>query len=68
MTSNITTAYECNDVIVSLCVSTDYDSNCNLPYKLAEMFHRIIEDSEANPDIIINELRNYYSGRKEVEQ
>lgn len=28
----------------------------NIPYNLAEVFTKIIEDSDANPDIVIDEL------------
>lgn len=41
----------------------DYSSenyNANLPYDLANIFSRIIKDSDANPDIIIEELQEKF--------
>lgn len=32
----------------------------NLPYILADMFCRLIEDTNANPEIVINELKNSF--------
>ena len=39
----------------------------NIPYNLAEVFTKIIEDSDANPDIVIEELiENFgYKGENE---
>lgn len=37
-------------------VPTDYDTISNLPYDLASAFEEIIEKSEANPTIVIEEL------------
>lgn len=58
--SEIEAKYECNGVIVRLQV----DSDDNLPYNLAEMFRRIIDDTEANPEIVMECLVDEY-GRKD---
>lgn len=39
----------------------------NLPYNLAEVFIRIIEDSDANPDIVIEELIENFGYKEEHE-
>lgn len=44
-------------VDVTLTVKTD--SN-NLPYNLAEAFARVIKDSYANPEIIIEQLKDEF--------
>jgi hypothetical protein len=36
------------------------DYTDNLPYVLADMFKRVIDDTNANPDIVIKELKDYY--------
>lgn len=54
--SNIETTYECHGVRVRLSV----DSDDNLPYNLAEMFRRIIDDTDANPEIVMESLGESY--------
>lgn len=56
MTDNIKVSYLINGVQVTLSIE---DSD-NLPYDLAEMFRRVIDDTNANPDIVINELKDNY--------
>lgn len=48
-----------------LNTSTDDD---NIPYNLAEVFIRIIEDSNANPDIVIEELIENFGYKGEYEK
>ena len=36
------------------------DYSDNLPYVLADMFRKLIEDTNANPEIVINELKNSF--------
>ena len=36
------------------------DYNANLPYDLANIFSRIIKDSDANSDIVIEELQEKF--------
>lgn len=33
----------------------------NLPYVLADMFRRLIEDTNANPEIVIQELKDNFN-------
>lgn len=40
----------------------------NIPYNLAEVFTKIIEDSNANPDIVIEELINNFGYKGEYEK
>ena len=40
----------------------------NIPYNLAEVFIRIIEDSNANPDIVIEELIENFGYKEEHEK
>lgn len=56
MIDNIQINYSLNGINVTLSIEhTD-----NLPYDLAEMFIKVIDDSNANSEIIIEELtRNY---------
>lgn len=40
----------------------------NLPYNLAEVFIKIIENSDANPDIVIEELIENFGYKGEYEK
>ena len=40
----------------------------NIPYNLAEVFIQIIEDSDANPDIVIKELIENFGYKGEYEK
>lgn len=56
MIDNITIRYEKAGVNVTLSVDCD-DS---LPYNLAELFRRIIEDTDVNPEILFEQLAYEY--------
>lgn len=49
--------YGSGGVDVKLSVKPDSDT---LPYNLAELFIRVIKDSSANPEIIIEQLQNEF--------
>lgn len=40
----------------------------NIPYNLAEVFAKIIEDSDANPNIVIEELIENFGYKSEYEK
>ena len=58
MVDNIKFSYRSNGVITTMELADDYSDN--LPYVLADMFRKVIEDSNANPEIVINELKNSF--------
>ena len=51
-------SYHKDGVVTTMEMVDDYTDN--LPYVLADMFTRVIDDSNANPDIVIKELTDYY--------
>lgn len=51
--------YTKNNIHHTIEVDVSYD-NDNLPYDLAEVFRQIIEDSDANPNIVLNELKDAF--------
>lgn len=57
MLSNLTIQYDQDGVITTLSVRED-GVNDNLPYQLADMFLKIIKDSNVNPQIVMEELQN----------
>ena len=57
--------YRKGNIQFHLNIPTDDD---NIPYSLAEVFIRIIEDSNANPDIVIKELIENFGYKGEYEK
>ena len=52
MISDLTISYVCNGIKTNLTIEDEhYD---NLPYKLADMFEKVIRESDANPQIVID--------------
>ena len=56
--------YDDGGVEVTLSVKMDD----NLPYNLAEAFARVIKDSYANPEIIVEQLQNEFEIDRVVEK
>lgn len=57
--------YRKGNIQFHLNTPTDVD---NIPYNLAEVFAKIIEDSDANPDIVIEELIENFGYKSEYEK
>ena len=59
MIDNLTISYELDrDISVTLSASTGYDDN--LPHNLAAVFAKVIRDSRANKDMVIENLKNEF--------
>ena len=57
MKDNLTISYELDrDISVTLSTETGYDDN--LPHNLAAVFAKVIRDSRANVDMVIENLKN----------
>ena len=55
MIDNLRISYDYDrDISVTLSADTDYENN--LPFILAELFARVIKDSNANEDMVIENL------------
>ena len=58
MFSDLIISYISNGVKTTLSIEDDhYD---NMPYKLADMFAKVIRESDANPQIVIENLKNAF--------
>ena len=58
MIEDLTISYVCNGIENTLTIKDDhYD---NLPYNLADMFAKVIRESDANPQIVIEKLKNVF--------
>ena len=56
MIDNLKISYELRgNISVTLSTGTGYDDN--LPYNLASLFARVIDDSSANPGMVIDNLK-----------
>ena len=56
MIDNLTISYELDRVIaVTLATETGYDDN--LPHNLAAVFAKVVNDSRANKDMVIENLK-----------
>ena len=56
MIDNLTISYELDrDISVTLSTETGYDDN--LPHNLAAVFAKVIRDSRANKDMVIENLK-----------
>ena len=58
MIENLTISYINNGIETTLTIKDEhYD---NLPFKLADMFEKVIRESDANPQIVIENLKNAF--------
>ena len=58
MIEDFTISYVCNGIKTTLSIEDDhYD---NMPYKLADMFAKVIRESDANPQMVIENLKNAF--------
>ena len=58
MFSDLTISYISNGIKTTLTIEdSHYD---NMPYKLADMFAKVIRESDANPQIVIENLKNAF--------
>ena len=58
MIDNLSISYSVDGIKVSL--SVDDDNYDNLPYNLAHLFARVIEDTNANPTIVIKDMQEHF--------
>ena len=63
MIDNLRISYDYDrDISVTLSADTDYENN--LPFILAELFARVIKDSNANEDMVIENLSDMIKNGK----
>lgn len=58
MFKDLTISYTLNGVEVTLTINDDFDGN--LPYNLADMLEMVIRASNANPQIVIDNLKSSF--------
>ena len=58
MIRDLTISYVCNNIETTLTIKDEhYD---NIPYNLANMFEKVIRESDANPQIVIDNLKSAF--------
>lgn len=58
MIQDLKISYVCNGIETTLTIKDDhYD---NMPYNLADMFEKIIRDTNVNPQIVIENLKSAF--------
>ena len=58
MIQDLTISYVCNGIKTTLTVEDDhYD---NIPYNLADIFEKVIRESDANPQMVIENLKSAF--------
>lgn len=58
MTDNLTISYVIDGIQTTLIIKDDYSDN--IPYNIANMFEKVIRDTNANPQIVIENLKNAF--------
>ena len=58
MTNNLTISYVINGIQTTLIIKDDCSDN--IPYNIANMFEKVIRDTNANPQIVIENLKNAF--------
>lgn len=58
MTNNLTISYVINGIQTTLIIKDDYSDN--MPYNIANMFEKVIRDTNVNPQIVIENLENAF--------
>ena len=58
MVQELKISYVCNGIETALTINDDYSDN--IPYNLAYMFEKVIRESNANPQIVIENLKSAF--------
>ena len=58
MIQDLTISYVCEGIETTLTIKDDHYNN--IPYNLAKMFEKVIRESDANTQIVIDELKNAF--------
>ena len=58
MIENININYRIDGIDINLSIADDEIEN-NLPYNLANMFSRLVKDTNANPAMVIEDMKQW---------
>ena len=58
MIQDLTISYVCNGIKTTLTIDDDhYD---NMPYNLADIFEKVVRESDTNPQTVIENLKSAF--------
>lgn len=60
MIQDLTISYVCNGIETTLTIKDDHYDYDNMPYNLADIFEKVIRESDANPQIVIDNLKSAF--------
>ena len=64
MIQDLTISYVCNGIETTLTIKDEhYD---NMPYNLADIFEKVIRESDANPQIAIENLKSAFENDYDI--
>ena len=58
MVKDLTISYVCDGIKTTLTINDDHVEN--IPYNIADIFEKVIRDTNANPQIVIENLKNAF--------
>ena len=58
MIKDLTISYVCDGIKTTLTINDDHTEN--IPYNIADTFERVIRDTNVNPQIVIENLKNAF--------
>ena len=58
MIQDLTIIYVCNGIETTLTIKDNYADN--MPCNLADMFEKVIRESDANPQMVIENLKSAF--------
>ena len=62
MIQDLTISYVSNGIETTLAIKDEYYDN--MPYNLADIFAKVIRDSDANAQIVIERLKNTFGDER----
>ena len=64
MIQDLTISYVCNGIETTLTIRDEHYNN--IPYDLANIFEKIIRESDANPQIVIENLKSVFENDNDL--
>ena len=58
MIKDLTISYVCDGIKTTLTINDDHGEN--MPYNVADIFEKVIRDTNVNPQIVIENLKNAF--------
>ena len=60
MINDLTISYVCSGIETTLTIKDDHYNYDKMPYNIADMFEKVIRESDANPQIVIDNLKSAF--------